>query len=176
MPAMLSLYEMGCLLLLQRTFTREFIEERWVRRAYQHTNQGVLVSVQIALVHAMAEGARMTLILSDMLHSARSNLDFLVPVLSTLAWNILVRVGMLDRALAIVTCGRRTPTRCSLLLQEVKYSMGLPRFFVVLAIVLARVLSRNPMLLVGEETAAYAILAIFLAETLRITDGLSRVH
>lgn len=50
------------------------------------------------------------------------------------------------------------------------------RFFVVLAIVLARVLSRNPMLLVGEETAAYAILAIFLAETLRITDGLSRVH
>ncbi|CAK8990185.1 unnamed protein product [Durusdinium trenchii] len=164
MPAMLSLYEMGCLLLLQRTFTREFIEERWVRRAYQHTNQGVLVSVQIALVHAMAEGARMTLILSDMLHSARSNLDFLVPVLSTLAWNILVRVGMLDRALAIVTCGRRTPTRCSLLLQEVKYSMGLPRFFVVLAIVLARVLSRNPMLLVGEETAAYAILAIFLAE------------
>ena len=32
-----------------------------------------------------------------------------------------VRAGMLDRALAILTCGRRTPTRCSLLLQEVKY-------------------------------------------------------
>ena len=35
----------------------------------------------------------MTLILSDMLHSARSNLDFLVPVLSTLAWSLGTVIG-----------------------------------------------------------------------------------
>ena len=34
-----------------------------MRRAYQHTNQGVLVSVQIALVHAMAEGIVAELVL-----------------------------------------------------------------------------------------------------------------
>ena len=106
-----------------------FWEERYVRRVYAHTNQGVLVSVQIALVHAMSEGilatigvhtqffkttfhhiwlkiqrfstfltflsfssfpgARMTLIVSDMLHSmSRSPWDFLVPVISTLIWSL----------------------------------------------------------------------------------------
>lgn len=31
-------------------------EEKPVRQAYRHSNQGILVSCQICLVHAMAEG------------------------------------------------------------------------------------------------------------------------
>eukprot|EP00435_Cladocopium_sp_Y103_P044591 s882_g12.t1 len=71
---------------------------------------------------------------------------------------------MLDRALSILTCGRRTPTRCSLLLQEVKYCMGYPRFFVLLAVILARFCARNPLLPCDHENMGVAVLALFLAE------------
>jgi len=166
MPAMLSCYELGNLVVLQRTFLAEFVTQRQVRRQYLESNQAILVSAQICMVHAMAEGARMTLILSDMSHAKEQNFEFLVPILSGVAWNVMVRAGMLDRALAILTCGRRTPTRCSLLLQEVKYCMGYPRFFVILAIVMARICARNPILPIGHENSGLAVIAVFLAEIL----------
>lgn len=164
MPVMLSGYELGNLVIVQRTFLAEFVTEKPVRRKYLMSNQAILVSTQICFVHCMAEGARMTLILAAMSHEGNQNFEFLVPTVSGMVWNIAVRAGMLDRALAIVTCGRRTPTRCSLLLQEVKYCMGYPRFFVLLAVVLARVCARNPVLPCDHENMGLAVLALFLAE------------
>eukprot|EP00438_Fugacium_kawagutii_P002260 Skav227476 [mRNA] locus=scaffold2491:468274:469977:+ [translate_table: standard] len=164
MPALLSCYEQGNLMVLQRQFVAEFVQERSVRCKYNHCNQGILVSVQVAMVHALAEGARMTMILADMSHSKGNYLDYLVPITSGVLWNIIVRAGLLDRAMGIVTCGRRTPTKSSLLLQEVKYCMGYPRFFTLLAVVLARMVSQNPVLPIGHENMAYAMLALFLSE------------
>ena len=89
MPAMLSCYELGNLVVLQRTFLAEFVTQRQVRRQYLESNQAILVSAQICMVHAMAEGARMTLILSDMSHAKEQNFEFLVPILSGVAWNVM---------------------------------------------------------------------------------------
>lgn len=90
MPAMLSSYELGNLIILQRTFLAEFVTQRQVRRNYCDSNQAILVSAQISLVHAMAEGARMTLILSDMSHETEETFDFLVPIISGVLWNVAV--------------------------------------------------------------------------------------
>lgn len=89
MPAMLSCYELGNLVVLQRIFLAEFVTQRQVRRQYLESNQAILVSAQICMVHAMAEGARMTLILSDMSHAKEQNFEFLVPILSGVAWNVM---------------------------------------------------------------------------------------
>lgn len=42
--------------------------------------------------------------------------------------------------------------------------MGYPRFFTLLAVVLTRMVSHNPVLPVGNENMAIAMLALFLAE------------
>eukprot|EP00438_Fugacium_kawagutii_P010903 Skav211514 [mRNA] locus=scaffold352:197273:202701:+ [translate_table: standard] len=99
MPLVLGGYELGCVLVLERVFVREFVQdmvlciasaswledifgflstptcyplpllvlhplvtnvwilkEKRVRSAYSHSNQGIVVSAQICLVHGMAEG------------------------------------------------------------------------------------------------------------------------
>ena len=89
MPALLSCYEQGNLMVLQRQFLREFVQDRSVRRKYSHCNQAILVSVQVAMVHSLAEGARMTMILSDMSHSNGNNFDYIVPIVSGVLWNII---------------------------------------------------------------------------------------
>lgn len=161
MPAMLGAYEIGCLLILERTFVREFVQEKSVRRAYHHSNQGIVVSAQICMVHGMAEGARLMLILADISQSTSdSDLTFLVPIVSGVVWNVIVRCGAVDRLLAIITRGRRTPTWCSLLLQQAKYCMGYPRFMAIGAVVLARWCSRNPLIPEGRESMALAVLKL----------------
>lgn len=165
MPAMLGAYEIGCLLILEGTFVREFVQEKSIRRAYHHSNQGILVSAQICMVHGMAEGARLMLILADISQSTSdSDLTFLVPIVSGVVWNVFVRAGAFDRFVAVITRGRRTPTRCSLLLQQAKYCMGYPRFMAVGAVVLARWCSRNPLIPEGRENMALAVLILFLCE------------
>jgi len=164
MPAVLGVYEIGCLLVLERTFLREFVQEKPVRQAYRHSNQGILVSCQICLVHAMAEGGRMMLILADMSHSESDDYMFLVPIASSLAWNVVVRGGGFDWALSILSRGRRTPTRCSLLLQQAKYCMGYPRFLAIIAVAFARVCSGNSVLPEGSQNMGLAVLILFLSE------------
>eukprot|EP00435_Cladocopium_sp_Y103_P009292 s2211_g2.t1 len=164
-PAMLGAYEIGCLLILERTFVREFVQEKSVRRAYHHSNQGIVVSAQICMVHGMAEGARLMLILADISQSTSdSDLTFMVPIVSGAIWNVMSRGGAFDRLLATMTCGRRTPTWCSLLLQQAKYCMGYPRFMAIGAVVLARWCSRNPLIPEGRENMALAVLILFLCE------------
>eukprot|EP00435_Cladocopium_sp_Y103_P051445 s882_g16.t1 len=90
MPAMLSCYELVNLVILQRVFLAEFVTEKPVRRKYLMSNQAVLVSTQICFVHAMAEGARMTLILADMSHERNQTFEFLVPIVSGMVWNTCV--------------------------------------------------------------------------------------
>lgn len=75
--------------------------------------------------------------------------------------------------LAILTCGRRTPTQCSLLLQEVKYCMGYTRFFAVGAIALTRLLNWHPILPPGKDGIGLALGSLFVAEV--IEDILSWV-
>lgn len=137
MPFMLSGYELLCLHIIASNFSAEFVQEKAVRRKYCRDNQGVVISLAIAMIHALAEGARLTLILVDIAHD-ETHFDFLVPICSGVVWssaglpprarNATVRAGYLDRFAALVTCGWRTPTNSSLLLQKVKYCMGYPRY------------------------------------------------
>ncbi|OLP82353.1 hypothetical protein AK812_SmicGene36997 [Symbiodinium microadriaticum] len=141
--------------------------------AYVHSNQGITVSLGVALAHAMAEGARLTLIVVDIAHESTTEFDFILPISCGMLWNIIARVGGIDRMLAILTCGRRTPTQCSLLLQEVKYCMGYTRFFAVGAIALTRLLNWHPILPPGKDGIGLALGSLFVAEV--IEDILSWV-
>ncbi|CAE7351850.1 unnamed protein product [Symbiodinium sp. CCMP2592] len=165
MPFMLSGYELLCLHIIASTFSAEYVQEKAVRQKYSQDNQGVVISLAIAMIHALAEGARLTLILVDIAHDER-HLDFLVPICSGVVWNATVRAGYLDRFAAFATCGWRTPTNASLLLQEVKYCMGYPRFFAVAAIALARLCTLNEVLPKNQEMIGWALLAMFAAEIL----------
>ncbi|CAE7880556.1 hypothetical protein AK812_SmicGene21948 [Symbiodinium microadriaticum] len=165
MPFMLSGYELLCLHIIASNFSAEFVQEKAVRRKYCRDNQGVVISLAIAMIHALAEGARLTLILVDIAHD-ETHLDFLVPICSGVVWNATVRAGYLDRFAALVTCGWRTPTNSSLLLQKVKYCMGYPRFFAVAAIALARLCTLNEVLPKNQEFIGWALLAMFAAEIL----------
>ena len=167
LPSLLSLYELVSTAILVRTFTKEFVQEKEVRKIYTAagSNQGILVSSHICMLHAMADGARMILILAPITHNEGTSLDFLMPIISGFVWNILVRAGFLERFLFIISCGWKTTTRCNLLLQKVKYSTGCPHFFVLAAIGLVRLCSGHG-LPPEQETLGYAILCLFLAECL----------
>mmetsp|Transcript_76375 Transcript_76375/g.154950 ORF Transcript_76375/g.154950 Transcript_76375/m.154950 type:complete len:113 (-) Transcript_76375:582-920(-) len=80
--------------------------EREVREAYSNTNQGIAVSIAICNLHAMAEGARLTLLYVD---NQRHDdlLALLVPILSGVAWNVLTRIGCLDSWLHFISRGVR---------------------------------------------------------------------
>lgn len=165
LPSLLSLYELGSTAVLVRTFTKEFVQQREVREIYSMAgaNQGILVSSHICMLHAMAEGARMILILAPITHNEADYDAFLTPIISGFLWNVMVRAGVLERFLFVASCGWKTCSRCNLLLQKVKYSTGFPRFFVLAAIAAVRGCFRE-VLPAGQERLGYAILCLLLAD------------
>lgn len=137
MPLFLSSYELLGSFLVTRRFTEKFMMEREVREAYSNTNQGIAVSIAICNLHAMAEGARLTLLYVD---NQRHDdlLALLVPMLSGVAWNVLTRIGCLDRWLHFISRHRWKPNNSGKLLRESGYCMGYPRFGAILALILVR--------------------------------------
>eukprot|EP00435_Cladocopium_sp_Y103_P036369 s214_g9.t1 len=160
MPLVLSAYELLGTALVCRVFTREFVVQKEVREGYLGTNQGLVVSMAICNLHAMAEGARLTLLYVDNLES--QDWDILVPIISGVVWNVTVRLGGLDRFLHVVTNGWRKPNNGSRLLRESGYCMGYPRFGAVAALLLARLCINTPMPLDGPEVRLFGI--VLLAE------------
>ena len=75
------------------------------------------VSIAICNLHAMAEGARLTLLYVDNQQN-HDMVGILVPILSGVLWNVLTRIGCLDRCLHCVSRGRWKPNNCSKLLRE----------------------------------------------------------
>ena len=57
MPFLLSAYELLGTALVSRVFAREYVTNKEVREGYFGTNQGLVVSMAICNLHAMAEGA-----------------------------------------------------------------------------------------------------------------------
>ena len=57
MPFLLSVYELLGTALVSRVFAREYVTNKEVREGYFGTNQGLVVSMAICNLHAMAEGA-----------------------------------------------------------------------------------------------------------------------
>eukprot|EP00435_Cladocopium_sp_Y103_P015985 s2734_g3.t4 len=167
LPSLLSLYELGSTAILVRTFTKEFVQQREVRQIYSMAgaNQGILVSSHICMLHAMAEGARMILILAPITHNEADYKACLTPIVSGFLWNVMVRAGVLERFLFVASCQWKTCSRCNLLLQKVKYSTGLPRFFVIAAIAAVRGCFRE-VLPAGQERLGYAILCLLVADLL----------
>lgn len=163
MPALLTTYEQLTLYASTRAFLTHFVQEKDARREYADTNQGIILSLAIAMIHALAEGARLTLILVDLAQTS-SQFGFLVPIGCGMVWNIMIRAGVLDKALVVLTCGWRTPNNCGLVLQEVKYCMGYCRFFAVAAIALARFCTGNEVLPQSQEPLGWAVVSMLVAE------------
>ena len=65
----------------------------------------------------MAEGARLTLLYVDNQQN-HDMVGILVPIVSGVLWNVLTRIGCLDRFLHCVSRGRWKPNNCSKLLRE----------------------------------------------------------
>lgn len=74
------------------------------------------VSIAICNLHGLAEGARFTLLYVDYM-SGDSRI--LVPIISGVLWNVLLRIGCMDRLLHVISCkyGLR-PNNSSKLLRE----------------------------------------------------------
>lgn len=161
MPLFLSSYELLGSFLVTRRFTEKFMMEMEVRQAYTNTNQGIAVSIAICNLHAMAEGARLTLLYVD---NQRHDdlLALLVPMLSGVVWNVLMRIGCLDCFLHFISRQRWKPNNSGKLLRESGYCMGYPRFGAILALVLVR-------LCIGrayswDATELQVLCLVFLAE------------
>lgn len=75
------------------------------------------VSIAICNLHAMAEGARLTLLYVDNQQN-HDMVGILVPIVSGALWNVLTRIGCLDRFLHCISRGRWKPNNCSKLLRE----------------------------------------------------------
>ena len=60
------------------------------------------VSIAICNLHAMAEGARLTLLYVDNQQN-HDMVGILVPIVSGVLWNVLTRIGCLDRFLHCVS-------------------------------------------------------------------------
>jgi len=160
LPLILSTYEILCTSVVVRVFTSEFVTKQEVREGYLGTNQGIVVSMAICNFHAMAEGARLTLLFVDNLES--HDWDIMVPIVSGVLWNVSVRLGALDRFLHIITRGWRTPNNGSRLLRESAYCMGYPRFGAIFALFFARLCLGTPFSLHGPEIQVIGI--VLLAE------------
>lgn len=65
MPLALSCYEFLGTVLVSKNFRRTFLTQTDVRRAYGESNQGIIMSMSICNLHALAEGARLTLLYVD---------------------------------------------------------------------------------------------------------------
>ena len=149
MPLLLSVYEFLGTMYAAGAFTREFVTKLDVRDVYAETNQGITLSVAICSFHAMAEGARLTLLYMDNLQN--QTLDFLLPILSSVVWNVLVRLGCMDRFVSIVSRGRIKPQNATKLLKDAGYCMGYPRFGAVAALLIARRCLGNSVVLSEME-------------------------
>lgn len=139
MPLLLSAYEFLGTRIVSRNFVVYFVTKPEVRELYATTNQGIVVSICICCFHAMAEGARLTLIYVEYMDSRENqNLDVLFPILSSVAWNVLMRIGCMDRVMTVLSRGRLKPQNTSKLLRDAGYCMGYPRFGAVAALLLTR--------------------------------------
>ncbi|CAE7770400.1 unnamed protein product [Symbiodinium sp. CCMP2592] len=136
MPLLLTTYEFIGTFVATWSFTRNFIMRYDVREKYAGTNQGIMVSTSICTIHAMAEGARLTLLYIDNLQN--KSFDILLPIVSSVVWNVLMRVGCMDRILFVATRGWLQPKNASKFLRDAGYCMGYPRMGALGALLLAR--------------------------------------
>lgn len=137
MPLLLSAYEQIGTFLVTRKFVARFVTEIETRERYSATNQGICVSMAICNLHAMAEGARLTLFYADSLRN--DEWTILIPVVCGVLWNIWMRIGCLDRFLHFISCSRWKPNNSTKYLRESSYCMGYARFGAFLAVILTRV-------------------------------------
>lgn len=160
MPLVLSIYEFLGTILVAKIFMLKFLTKRKVRESYAGTNQGVIVSMAICNLHALAEGARLTLLYVDGFENPSPSI--LIPIVSGVLWNVLLRIGFMDRCLHLVSCQRWKPNNCSKLLRESGYCMGYPRFGAIGALLLARLCIGTA--LPGESPRMLLLLGVLLAE------------
>eukprot|EP00435_Cladocopium_sp_Y103_P015408 s1896_g3.t1 len=136
MPLLLSAFEQIGTLLVTRRFVARFVTEIEIRERYSATNQGICVSMAICNLHAMAEGARLTLLYAESLQN--DEWTILIPVICGVVWNVSMRIGCLDRFLHFISCGRWKPNNSTKFLRESSYCMGYARFGAFTAVMLTR--------------------------------------
>ena len=81
LPLLLTTYEYIGTQLAARNFTESFVTRPEVREQYPGTNQGIVISISTCTFHAMAEGARLTLLYID--HLQNKDSQPLLPIISS---------------------------------------------------------------------------------------------
>ena len=156
MPLLLTVYEFVGMQVAARNFVKYFLTRQEVREQYAGTNQGILLSTSICTFHALAEGARLTLLYID--HLKHQSFDILLPIISAVIWNVFVRLGCVDRIITTVTRGWFKPHNASKLLRDAGYCMGYPRMGAIAALLLARLSLGSPMILTDMEGFLWAFI------------------
>jgi len=169
MPTLVGCFEFGGTLLVSKIFVQIYLKRIPVREAYSGTNQGILVSTAICSIHALAEAVRFSLLFMDY---KENRWKILIPILIGVIWNVLLRIGFMDRCLHMLSCRRWKTNNSSKFLRESGYPMGYPRFGAIIAILLVRccfgleVTWHEPLVLVSfmvflaevfEDSLSYAL-------------------
>ena len=87
----------------------------WPSIKYHPAPSQPKVSIAICNLHGLAEGARFTLLYVDNLSG---DSGILVPIISGVLWNVLMRIGCMDRLLHVISCKYWRPNNSSKLLRE----------------------------------------------------------
>jgi len=137
MVVAIGLYEIFGVCLVQVKFTRTFAMSRETSLRYAGTEQGLIPSLNVSLIHCNAEVARMVLLLSGM---TDDNAMLLLPITltGTLVWNLLVRTKWMLGLTRLLIGDAITNSNMFELLLRAKFQMGYPRFLAWAAVLLAR--------------------------------------
>lgn len=165
MPPLFGCYEFLATWAIGVVTASKLVEKAEVLEAYRGSQQGLHPSCVISTAHALAESARLALVMSNAANEEDSN-HWLVAIPAGFIWNVLARTFCIHYLFNMAFLGKLPVSSPSILLQDVKYTMGYPRFFGVLSIILARMFLGNPVVPNGQEALVQVVAAMLTAECL----------
>jgi len=143
MVPLLSAYEFLGSAFVERMFIRRFVEDAEARRIYSGTQQGILPSMGVAMLHGNAEAARLGLLLTNV--ATREDIGFCSAIILSFCWNLADRSGWVFRWLQVLFSGMGLSNLRRLYYRS-KFNMGYPRFFALASVMLSRLALGHPML------------------------------
>lgn len=130
-------YELLGVFLIEENFVGRFVAEPRVRSLFTGSRQGIFPSLGVMLLHGNAEAARFALLLNRAVSEA--DWSFTMAMATSFFVQVTFRTGWFLKLAQCTPIGKQLyQTNMVRHLNSVKYYMGYPRFFAMLALVAAR--------------------------------------
>mmetsp|Transcript_109810 Transcript_109810/g.266982 ORF Transcript_109810/g.266982 Transcript_109810/m.266982 type:complete len:546 (+) Transcript_109810:73-1710(+) len=166
-PPVLSSYEILGSRAVSSVVATQLAEREDVRQSYAGTRQGLYPSCIIGLLQALAECARLTLLLCDAGSGESGGDMWMVAIPTTFVWNVFIRMGCVHYLVSRLRSDMKLRMAATDRLRlDMMYTMGYTRYFGVLSIVLARCCLGNAVVPPGQERLAVVFLVQLLEEVL----------